>query len=107
MATNVKVLAESMLNTARPLVGDRWFQERHVARLELRLLAESAAEIDQLLRQGLITPDRARQMFEIHRTSARSVLMTSKELADGSANAVIRAAVAVIARALRNGVTHN
>ena len=98
MAINVKMLADSIIKTAKGVAGDRWSEARYVIELELSRLAHSAADIEQLVREGRITPDRAREMFEIHRTTTRTVLESAKELAVGGADAVLSAALPVIAR---------
>ena len=104
MAMNVKMLAESVIRTAKNVAGDHWSEVRYLAELELSRLAQSAADIEKLVREGRITPDRAREMFEIHRTTTRTVLMSAKELAAGGAEAVLSAIVPVIAKAVARAI---
>ena len=103
MAINVKMLARSVIDAAREVAGDRWPSQRAVAELELRKLAQSAADIEQLVRGGHVDHDHARVLFDIYRTTARSALLSAEGIGAVTAEKVVKASIAVIGKA----ITHN
>jgi hypothetical protein len=107
MAINVKMLAKSIIDAAEGITGDVWPEVRDVAEGELRRLAQSAEYIEGLLRKEKIDAERARVLFEIHRTAAHTALLTVESLTASVSDAVIRVALGLAGKAITRsaGVT--
>lgn len=94
---NVKMLGKSMIDAARTAASAEWSEIRPIAEMQLRTLAQAAGEIDDLVRAGQITDERARELFAMHRTAAEAVLHASSRTASSVADVLTGAAVSAIA----------
>lgn len=100
MGVNVKLLAKSMIEAVRGELKAGWAEVSAVAEVQLRALAQSAGDIEQLVRRGSIDEERARLLFEMNRNAARSVLLTIEGIGVITAEDVIKTALRMLPRAL-------
>lgn len=107
MALNVKILFRSLVDAARDVTGESWSSARAIAEVELSKLAQSASDIERLVREGHIDERRARMLFETYRVAAHTALLTVEAITAATAEQVIGAAIGVIAKAVtrRLGIT--
>ena len=73
-------LAGSMFAAARGTLAKDWPRVRDFAEPELSRLAQSLVDIGQLLVEGKISELEARSLFEIHKNTTRTVLLTIEGL---------------------------
>ena len=103
MNLDIQDIATSMIDAARAEVAGRWPQVKTLAEMELRRLAQSLAEVAQLLADGKIGEAHARQLVHMHQIAARAILLSVQGIALLTAEQAIRSAVGAAARTI-NGV---
>jgi hypothetical protein len=104
MSLDVTLLTQSMLDAAREAVSVRWPKMRALAEFELRKLAQSMADVQQLLQQGEIDEKRARLLVAMQQNHARSALCTVRGLGVLTAEQATTAAVAAVSRLVNGAV---
>jgi hypothetical protein len=100
MAINAKILGNAMIEVAKTAAASSWKDVKPFAESQLRVLAQAAAEIETLLAAKVIDEVRARELFAVHRTSARAVLQAVTTPASPVAQVVTSVAAGVIRGAL-------
>lgn len=100
MAINPKLLATTMFNAARSLIADDAMDVRELLQMQLRTLANVACDIEQLHRSGKIDSERARLLFEMHRTAARAALTTIEKIGVTTAERLLTAAIGALGEAV-------
>lgn len=102
MNIDVNALTDTMLAEARNAVSDRWPSIRALAETELRKLAQTLEDVNQLVANGTIDQSRAAELVRIQHTTAFQVLRTVQGLglltARQTLDAATRAAGAVVNR---------
>jgi hypothetical protein len=99
MAINPKLLARTMFDAARPLIADDAMDVRELLQMQLRTLANVACDIEQLHRSGKIDKERARLLFEMHRTATRAALTTVEKIGVTTAERLLTAAIGALGEA--------
>ena len=103
MTLDVQAIGAAMIEAARASAGRRWPELQMLAEVELRLLAQSLAEVAGLLATGQIEETRARHLVHMHEVAVRGVLISIKGITLLAAERTIQAAVRAAAQAI-NGV---
>lgn len=103
MSIDVQGIATSMIDAARAEVTDRWPPLKALAEVELRRLAQSLADVAQLLADGEIQEAHARQLVHMHQIAARTVLLSVQGIALLTAERAVHAGIRAAAKAI-NGV---
>ena len=102
MNIDVNALTNTMLAAARGAVSDRWPAIRALAETELRKLAQTLEDVNQLMANGTIDKSRAGELVRMQHATALSVLRTVQGLgvltARQTLEAATRAAGAVVNR---------
>ena len=102
MNIDVNALTATMLNEARKAVSDRWPAIRALAETELRKLAQTLEDVNQLVANGTIDQARAAEYVRMQHNTALQVLRTVQGLglltARQTLEAATRAAGAVVNR---------
>jgi len=93
MNLDVHAITKSMIDGVRGAIGGRWSTIRLVAEPELRKLAQTLEDVQQLYARGAVTADRASQMFEMQRNTALTVLRSIEGLGVLTARQAVDAAV--------------
>jgi nucleotidyltransferase/DNA polymerase involved in DNA repair len=89
-------LERAMVKAVRVEASDLYASSTALFAFELRRLAQSLHDIDDLVRGGEITAERARTLVEIQQVTARSVLATIEGLGAAGAEQVMRAAIGAV-----------
>ena len=92
MNIDVGSITKTMTDAVRATVGERWSVIRGVAEPELRKLAETLEDVQQMYGKGDIDMNRAFELVEMQRNAAFSVLKTVKGLGILTARKAIEAA---------------
>jgi len=100
MTIDVKTLARSLVDAAHGLAGESWSDVRAIAEMELHKLAQSAADIERLVRARHIDDKHARMLFEIYRTAANTALLSVESVTAALVEEVMNAAIGVIGKAI-------
>ena len=100
MPINAKLLATTMFNAARPLIKEGAGDVRELLQMQLRTLAAAVTEIEQLRRSGRIDGERARLLFEMHRTAARTAMTAIESIGVATAEGLLNAATDAIGQTL-------
>ncbi|HTD83792.1 MAG TPA: hypothetical protein VK648_08390 [Gemmatimonadaceae bacterium] len=95
MSIDIGSLTNTMITGVRHAIGDRWSAIRALAEPELRKLAETLEDVQQLYASGRITADHAVQLVEMQRNTAISAVrtveglgvLTAREALDAAAHA--------------------
>lgn len=95
MSIDVTAVTNTMIQSVRRSVGDRWSAVRDFAEPELRKLAQTLEDVQQLHADGKIDANRAFEMVEMQRNVAMGVLkgveglgiLTAREAIDAAAHA--------------------
>jgi len=95
MSIDVTSITNKMITGVRDSVGERWSVIRAIAEPELRKLAQTLEDVQQLYASGEIDATRAFQLVEMQRNTAMSVLrtveglgvLTAREAVDAAAHA--------------------
>lgn len=102
MNLDVPSITNTMISGVRHAIGDRWAAIRALAEPELRKLAQTMEDVQQLYVDKEITADHAVQLVEMQRNTAMSVLRTVEGLgvltAREALNAAAHAAGSVVNR---------
>jgi hypothetical protein len=102
MSLDVASITNTMITGVRRAIGDRWTTIRALAEPELRKLAQTLEDVQQLYVDKEITADHAVQLVEMQRNAAMSVLCTVEGLgvltARQALNAAMRAVAGVVNR---------
>ncbi|HUP60257.1 MAG TPA: hypothetical protein VNA69_07545 [Thermoanaerobaculia bacterium] len=102
MNIDVNALTTTMREAAANAVSDRWPAIRAIAEAELRKLAQTLEDVNQLLSDGTIDQSRATELVRMQQTTALTVLRTVQGLglltARQTIDAATRAAGAVVNR---------
>lgn len=97
-------LAGSMIGAAKGTLDRDWKRARAFAEPELSRLAQSLVDIGTLLAQGTITELEARSLFEIHKNTTRTVLLTVKGLGLLAVENAINAALGAVQQAVNGAL---
>jgi hypothetical protein len=95
MSFDVGSLTNSMIDSVRKAIGERWDAIRDVAELELLKLAQTLEDVNQLRAAGKIDMHRAIEIVQIQRNTAETVLtsveglgiLTGREAIEAAADA--------------------
>lgn len=97
-------LAGSMIGAAKVTLDRDWKRARAFAEPELSRLAQTLADIGRLLAEGKITELEARSLFEIHKNTTRTVLLTVKGLGLLAVENAINAALGAVQGAVNGAL---
>lgn len=92
MNFDVSALTNTMTDAVRGAIGDRWSAIRDVAEPELRKLAETLEDVNQLHAGGRIDADRAWELVDMQRKTALTVVKTVQGLGILTARRAVEAA---------------
>jgi len=92
MSIDIGSITNTMIAGVRHEIGDRWSTIREFAEPELRKLAETMEDVQQLYADGKITANHAFQLVEMQRNNAMSVLRTVEGLGVLTARQALEAA---------------
>ena len=95
MSIDIGSITNTMIAGVRHAIGDRWSTIRAFAEPELRKLAQTMEDVQQMYANGEITADHAFQLVEMQRNNAMSVLCTVKGLGVRTARQALDAAARV------------
>jgi len=92
MSIDVRSLTDTMIQSVRHAIGERWTSVRAIAEPELRKLAQTLEDVQQLYASGAVDAHRAFQLVEMQRNTALSVLRTVEGVGILTAREAIEAA---------------
>ena len=98
---SVSDVAQSMIDAARAEVEDQWPQMQLLAESQLRLLAQSLADVAGWVETGRMEESHARQLVHTLQINARQVLLMAQGIGLLTAQQAIHAGVRVAAKALK------
>ncbi|HJQ39366.1 MAG TPA: hypothetical protein VKB93_19670 [Thermoanaerobaculia bacterium] len=97
MNLDISSITETMTGAVRHAIGERWSVIRAVAEPELRKLAQTLEDVQQMYASGEINSSHASQLVEMQRNAAVSVLRTVEGLGILTARAAIDSAAHAVA----------
>ena len=104
MALDIKVLADAILKTVRPVLKKHWKDVKGYAETESRKMAETLESIARLLAAGKIDQEQATTLVEIQKNAMRTVLLTVEGIGLIAAQNAINAAIDAVRTTVNGAV---
>jgi hypothetical protein len=91
-----KELLEGMLTAGRSVLADAWPEVADIATSSFKTLALTLTEIGKMKKSGVISEEQARLLLNMHKNTARIILLSVELKKELKAEAAINAALDAI-----------
>jgi hypothetical protein len=93
---NVNTILEEMVTAARTTLEENWPSVSDIASSSFKTLAQALVDIEQMTNDGAISGEQARLLLNMHKNTAKIVLLSVNVIDIVKAEAVINAALNAI-----------